>query len=432
MATESMQPFEQSFHLNVDPSSFHQASMAAAAGSAAAQAAAASSSTTTALSSVANHHQLHHPSLSHPSSMMSSNGYFSHPYYTQSPTSQEYHHLMDPYQGDFRPTFYNPFEIKHRRRTSRAQLKVLEKAFLENAKPNATVRRYLAQELDMTPRGVQIWFQNRRAKAKLQKRKSQQGSPITNNNNTNNTDNTNNNNSYLMTPTSSSPSSCLLSSTPSSSSCGSNSSLFYSMDDIRSVATQAAAQSMLMLDHNSWLTMPAHLSQHQENDLQRRQSCPLLSQSNPLWDTAMLQQQNRRASENNHSSPVNTTMMGWMDPTDANSCCSSNSPISNTITSTSNNNNSSSSSSSGSSSCGTPGWTLDTTSPLSDHTILDMYQQQQSGIKLSFPPTTPTLDFYHSSSSPSVTTSSSQSPTCSMDQGSVPLLTHPLMSSSYI
>ncbi|ORZ19591.1 homeobox domain-containing protein, partial [Absidia repens] len=55
---------------------------------------------------------------------------------------------------------------KHRRRTSRAQLKVLEKSFLENAKPNATVRRYLAQELEMTPRGVQIWFQNRRAKAK--------------------------------------------------------------------------------------------------------------------------------------------------------------------------------------------------------------------------------------------------------------------------
>lgn len=74
--------------------------------------------------------------------------------------------------GDFRPTFYNPFEIKHRRRTSRAQLKVLEKSFLENPKPNATVRRILAQKLDMTPRGVQIWFQNRRAKAKLQRRKS--------------------------------------------------------------------------------------------------------------------------------------------------------------------------------------------------------------------------------------------------------------------
>jgi hypothetical protein len=78
---------------------------------------------------------------------------------------------MDPNE-DFRASFYNPFEIKHRRRTSRAQLKVLEKSFDENAKPNAAVRRLLAQQLDMTPRGVQIWFQNRRAKAKLQRRKS--------------------------------------------------------------------------------------------------------------------------------------------------------------------------------------------------------------------------------------------------------------------
>ncbi|OBZ83032.1 Homeobox protein HD-10 [Choanephora cucurbitarum] len=85
-----------------------------------------------------------------------------------------YHHHPHFFEGNenFRATFYNPFEIKHRRRTSRAQLKVLEKSFSENPKPNATVRRILAQQLDMTPRGVQIWFQNRRAKAKLQRRKS--------------------------------------------------------------------------------------------------------------------------------------------------------------------------------------------------------------------------------------------------------------------
>jgi len=71
--------------------------------------------------------------------------------------------------GDFKPTFYNPFEIKHRRRTSRAQFKVLERTFMENPKPSAAVRRILAQKLNMTPRGVQVWFQNRRAKAKLQK-----------------------------------------------------------------------------------------------------------------------------------------------------------------------------------------------------------------------------------------------------------------------
>jgi hypothetical protein len=76
-------------------------------------------------------------------------------------------------QGDnFKPTFYNPFEIKHRRRTSRAQFKVLEKTFLENPKPNAAIRRWLAQKLVMTPRGVQVWFQNRRAKEKSVNAKS--------------------------------------------------------------------------------------------------------------------------------------------------------------------------------------------------------------------------------------------------------------------
>lgn len=73
--------------------------------------------------------------------------------------------------GDFRPTFYNPFEIKHRRRTSRAQQQVLEDAFSNNPKPNSTIRRVLAQKLEMTPRGVQIWFQNRRAKEKSSRRK---------------------------------------------------------------------------------------------------------------------------------------------------------------------------------------------------------------------------------------------------------------------
>lgn len=70
-------------------------------------------------------------------------------------------------QGDdFRTSFYNPFEIKHRKRTSRAQFKVLERKFVENPKPNAAIRRWLAQKLSMTPRGVQVWFQNRRAKEK--------------------------------------------------------------------------------------------------------------------------------------------------------------------------------------------------------------------------------------------------------------------------
>ncbi|CAG8614188.1 10977_t:CDS:2, partial [Acaulospora morrowiae] len=82
--------------------------------------------------------------------------------------------------GEFKPTFYNPFEVKHRRRTSRQQLKVLEKAFNENPKPHAAVRQALAQKLNMTPRGVQVWFQNRRAKAKKQKTTDDNPSPESN------------------------------------------------------------------------------------------------------------------------------------------------------------------------------------------------------------------------------------------------------------
>lgn len=70
--------------------------------------------------------------------------------------------------NSFNPNFYNPFEIKHRKRTSRGQFRILEKAFANNPKPNSKARQALADTLSMTPRGVQVWFQNRRAKAKQQ------------------------------------------------------------------------------------------------------------------------------------------------------------------------------------------------------------------------------------------------------------------------
>ncbi|KAI7899692.1 uncharacterized protein BX663DRAFT_477965 [Cokeromyces recurvatus] len=76
-------------------------------------------------------------------------------------------------EQEFKTNFYNPFEVKHRRRTSRAQFKVLEKTFLDNPKPSAPMRRWLAQKLAMSPRGVQVWFQNRRAKEKNKKSKRQ-------------------------------------------------------------------------------------------------------------------------------------------------------------------------------------------------------------------------------------------------------------------
>ncbi|KAM0673538.1 hypothetical protein GVAV_002913 [Gurleya vavrai] len=56
--------------------------------------------------------------------------------------------------------------VKHRRRTSKMQLKVLEKTFETNVRPDAAMRKILGEQLGMTPRSVQVWFQNRRAKIK--------------------------------------------------------------------------------------------------------------------------------------------------------------------------------------------------------------------------------------------------------------------------
>ncbi|PCH43820.1 hypothetical protein WOLCODRAFT_144705 [Wolfiporia cocos MD-104 SS10] len=79
---------------------------------------------------------------------------------------------MDPAHVDMRQFYpYTPNEVKHRKRTTRPQLRVLEDHYRRDTKPNAQTRRRLAAELEMTPRGVQVWFQNRRAKTKLQAKK---------------------------------------------------------------------------------------------------------------------------------------------------------------------------------------------------------------------------------------------------------------------
>ncbi|KAH8833259.1 hypothetical protein DL96DRAFT_718013 [Flagelloscypha sp. PMI_526] len=53
-----------------------------------------------------------------------------------------------------------------RRIGSVARNKALQGVFKTNTKPNAALRKQLADQLEMTPRGVQCWFQNMRAKAK--------------------------------------------------------------------------------------------------------------------------------------------------------------------------------------------------------------------------------------------------------------------------
>jgi len=59
-----------------------------------------------------------------------------------------------------------------RQRATQDQLVTLEMEFNKNPTPTATVRERIADDINMTERSVQIWFQNRRAKIKLLAKKS--------------------------------------------------------------------------------------------------------------------------------------------------------------------------------------------------------------------------------------------------------------------
>ncbi|KAH9904921.1 homeobox transcription factor [Xylariomycetidae sp. FL2044] len=59
-----------------------------------------------------------------------------------------------------------------RQRATQDQLTTLEVEFNKNPTPTANVRERIADEINMTERSVQIWFQNRRAKIKLLAKKS--------------------------------------------------------------------------------------------------------------------------------------------------------------------------------------------------------------------------------------------------------------------
>lgn len=93
-------------------------------------------------------------------------------------TLEKMHNNRDAYfesfhqtpHGEVKNSYYNPFAVKHRRRTSKMQLRVLEKTFETNIRPDAALRKILGEQLGMTPRSVQVWFQNRRAKIKKSKK----------------------------------------------------------------------------------------------------------------------------------------------------------------------------------------------------------------------------------------------------------------------
>lgn len=64
---------------------------------------------------------------------------------------------------------------KKRTRTSTEQLRILQKAFQTDPMPNSTARVALSKKLGMSSRAVQVWFQNRRAKEKLDAKRNASG-----------------------------------------------------------------------------------------------------------------------------------------------------------------------------------------------------------------------------------------------------------------
>ena len=62
---------------------------------------------------------------------------------------------------------------KKRTRTSPEQLRILQKAFNQDPMPTSASRVQLAKKLGMNVRAVQVWFQNRRAKGKLEAKKQE-------------------------------------------------------------------------------------------------------------------------------------------------------------------------------------------------------------------------------------------------------------------
>jgi len=57
-------------------------------------------------------------------------------------------------------------EVKRRRRLTPEETRILSEIYEHTQKPNSVLRNRLAQELGMSSRQIQIWFQNRRAKIK--------------------------------------------------------------------------------------------------------------------------------------------------------------------------------------------------------------------------------------------------------------------------
>ncbi|KAI5292628.1 hypothetical protein KEM52_006190, partial [Ascosphaera acerosa] len=90
---------------------------------------------------------------------------------------------FDPFYGqhvpaDFAHNFYHAVTLEDteslsRPRLTKEQVDTLEAQFQAHPKPNSSVKRQLAMQTNLTLPRVANWFQNRRAKAKQQKRQAE-------------------------------------------------------------------------------------------------------------------------------------------------------------------------------------------------------------------------------------------------------------------
>ncbi|RMZ91256.1 hypothetical protein DV736_g1485, partial [Chaetothyriales sp. CBS 134916] len=95
--------------------------------------------------------------------------FYQHLPYAGFPIHQPEYTDFVPYQEEYD----EPGEVSTRPRLTREQAEVLEAHFQANHKPNSMVKRQLAMQTKLTLPRVANWFQNRRAKAKQQKKQEE-------------------------------------------------------------------------------------------------------------------------------------------------------------------------------------------------------------------------------------------------------------------